>query len=171
MKIKVQRYNPEFAQENSFQEYEIFHENLTLLEALNVIKKEHDATLSYLSGCRSGVCGSCAMRVNETEELACSYKVSDGDVIEPLKNVPVLRDLIVDTERMLQFNTLAHAWGSENEANQKVSAEDAQKNELQSDCILCGSCFSACPVYAVNENFLGPFALTRVWRYVTDVRE
>ena len=52
-----------------------------------------------------------------------------------------------------------------------VSQENEKLNELQSDCILCGSCYSACPVYAVNEDFIGPFTLTRVWKYVNDVRE
>ncbi len=151
--------------------YELPFENATLLEALNYIKTKIDASLSFASGCRSGVCGSCAVRVNGTEELACAYKLDDGDLIEPLKNVPVIRDLVVDTEKMLQFNKVAKAWGSENSDNVDVSLEASEVNELQSDCILCGSCYSACPVYAVNESFIGPFALTRSWRYVADIRE
>lgn len=152
-------------------EYEVPFENITLLEALNHIKTKIDSSLSFTAGCRSSVCGSCAVRVNDTEELACAYKVQEGDVITPMKNLPVIRDLVVDTQKMMKFNTIAKAWSSSNSENVLVSEAQAEINELQSDCILCGACYSACPVYADNEEFIGPFALTRSWRYVSDVRE
>lgn len=170
MQINVKRFNPENNNEEIVT-YEVALDNPTLLEGLNYIKTRLDASLSFASGCRSGVCGSCAVRVNGTEELACAYKVFDGDVIEPLRNVQVMRDLIIDTEAMLRFNVQAKAFSVSKEGAQLVSPEQAEANELQSDCILCGSCYSACPVYESNENFLGPFALTRSWRYVSDSRE
>ena len=170
MKIKIQRNSLEI-ELNEVVEYELPFENMTLLAALNYIKTKIDPSLSYSSGCRSGVCGSCGVRVNGTEELSCTYKLDEGDLIEPQRNLPVLRDLIVDTQKMLKFTSIAKAWGSENSENILVSEQQGALNEVQSDCILCGSCFSACPVYATNEEFIGPFALTRSWRYVSDVRE
>lgn len=163
MKIKIQR--------EEIVEYEVNMLDVTLLEVLNEIKTRQDATLTYASGCRSGVCGSCSMRVNGREILACSYKVQDGDFIEPLKNVPVIRDLVVDMDKAYEFNKKAKAWQSSLADNISLTQEDEKINEVQSDCILCGSCYSACPVYEVNQEFLGPFSLTRVWRYVSDVRE
>jgi len=171
MNIKVKRYTNEPTAHEEVIEYEVPYENITLLQALNHIKTKVDASLSFSAGCRSGVCGSCAVRVNGTEELACAYKVDEDDLIEPMKNLPVIRDLIVDVDKMMKFNTVAKAWGSENSHNQDVTPKEAEANEIQSDCILCGACYSACPVYAVNEEFIGPFALTRSWRYVSDVRE
>lgn len=162
MKIRIQR--------EEVIEYEVALENATLLEVLNEIKIKQDATLTYSSGCRSSVCGSCSVRVNGKEVLACGYKVQEGDLVEPLQNVPLLRDLVVDMERAYAFNLKAKAW-QVNEKNIALTQEDEKRNEVQSDCILCGSCYSACPVYAVNDAFLGPFALTRVWRYVSDARE
>jgi len=164
MNIKIDRGS-------QISEYEVPFENITLLEALNYIKTKLDATLTYSAGCRSGVCGSCAVRVNGTEQLSCSYKLDDGDSISALKNAPIIRDLVVDREKMLSFNVVAKAWSSDNSKNISISEEKAEVNEIQSDCILCGSCYSACPVYAVNEDFIGPFALTRSWRYVSDARE
>ncbi len=143
---------------------------LTLLEALEEIKQKQDASLSFSHGCRSSVCGSCAVRVNGKEVLACAHKVEDGDEVEPLRNLPVLRDLVVDAEKALQTNIRAKAWLQEY-SDMALSDEDEQRNALQSDCILCGSCYSACPVFSVNEAFLGPFALTRDWKYVVDPRE
>lgn len=171
MKIKIQRYSSETELREELVEYQIPLENLTLLEALNYVKTKLDASLSFSAGCRSSVCGSCAMRVNDKEELACVYKLDDGDVITPLNNVPVIRDLVVDAEQMLKFNQVAKNWSSTNAQSRPVSQEEAEVNEVQSDCILCGACYSACPVYAVNDQFIGPFALTRSWRYVSDVRE
>jgi len=127
--------------------------------------------LCFSSGCRSSVCGSCSMRVNEVEVLACAYKVQDGDKIEPLKNVEVIRDLVVDMDKAYSFNIKAKAWLSQISSGISLDGEDSKTNEVQSDCILCGSCYSACPVYAVNEEFIGPFSLTRVWKYVSDKRE
>lgn len=150
--------------------YNVELENVTLLSVLNHIKTKQDPTLTYSHGCRSGVCGSCTVRVNGREELMCEYKPSDGDSVEPIRNARVIRDLIVDSTHVERFNRAAKAW-SEGSEEGAVSSEDARRIETQSDCILCTSCYSACPVYAVNPDFIGPFALTRVWRYVNDVRE
>jgi len=151
--------------------YKVAEHEGTLLEALTEIKTTQDASLSFASGCRSSVCGSCAMRVNGTEVLACTYKPQSGDVVEPLKNVPLIRDLVVDMDKALSFMSVAKTWAVSSGELASVSPEAAEVNEVQSDCILCGSCYSACPVYAVNPEFIGPFALTRNWRYVSDVRE
>lgn len=163
MEIKIVRGN-------EIQIYNVELENVTLLSVLNHIKTKIDPTLTYSHGCRSGVCGSCAVRVNGREQLMCEYKPNDGDVIEPIRNSRVIRDLVVETSAIEHFNRAASAW-SEGSREGTVSEEDASRIEVQSDCILCTSCYSACPVYVVNPDFIGPFALTRVWRYVNDVRE
>jgi fumarate reductase iron-sulfur subunit len=171
MKLFIKRFSAEDGDKQEQKSYEIDAQNQTLLSILESIKTRQDPTLSYSSGCRSSVCGSCAMRVNGVEVLACAYKPKDGDLIEPLRNMPIIKDLVVDMDKALTCNIKAEAFSSNNSENIKVSQKDEKQNELQSDCILCGSCYSACPVYSVNENFIGPFALTRNWRYVSDVRE
>ena len=155
---------------NEKQTYNIELDGSTLLAVLNHIKTKIDPTLTYAHSCRSGVCGSCAVRVNGTEVLACEYKPLDGDVVEPMRNMRVLRDLVVDACDVQRFNVQALTW-SEGSVSVNVSAHDMESIETQSDCILCSSCMSACPVYAVNPDFIGPFALTRTWRYVSDARE
>ncbi len=165
MEIKVKR-----SHEEDLVSYNIELENVTLLSVLNHIKTKIDPTLTYSHGCRSGVCGSCAVRVNGREQLMCEYKPNDGDVIEPIRNVRIIRDLVVESAHIERFNRAANTW-SEGSEEKAVSNEDASRIETQSDCILCTSCYSACPVYAVNPDFIGPFALTRVWRYVNDMRE
>lgn len=164
MKISIKK-------DTGFVEYESTLVDATLLEVLNDIKQTKDNSLAFSSGCRSSVCGSCSMRVNEVEVLACSYKIQDGDRVEPLKNMEVVRDLVVDMDKAYSFNKTAKAWLSKVALSNTLDASDAKINELQSDCILCSSCYSACPVYAVNSEFLGPFVLTRVWKYASDKRE
>lgn len=171
MKIRVARYATEPQVSEAVLEYEVQMQDVTLLEVLNEIKTKQDSSLTYASGCRSSVCGSCSMRVNGREVLACAYKVQDGDLVEPMKNSPVIRDLVVDMDRAYSFNAKAKAWQNSLSPSTNLTQENEKINEIQSDCILCGSCYSACPVYAVNEEFIGPFSLTRVWRYVSDVRE
>lgn len=165
MNITIQRSHNDEAQT-----YNVELEGVTLLTLLNHIKTKIDPTLTYSHGCRSGVCGSCAVRVNGREQLMCEYKPSDGDCVEPIRNARVIRDLVVDSSFVERFNRAGIAWNESSEES-NVSSEEMERIETQSDCILCTSCFSACPVYALNPDFIGPFALTRVWRYVNDPRE
>ena len=164
MKVQIKR-------EIGIVEYEVDLEDTTLIAVLDEIKTNQDPSLTFSSGCRSSVCGSCAMRVNSKEVLACGYKVQNSDLIEPLNNVEVIRDLVVNMDKAYEFNAKAKAWLNPHAKTAILKPEDEKLNELQSDCILCGSCYSACPVYAQNGEFLGPFSLTRVWRYVSDKRE
>jgi len=147
MKISIKR-------ENGFVEYSVELENPTLLDVLNSIKTKQDNTLTFSSGCRSSVCGSCSMRVNEVEVLACSYKVQDGDRVEPLRNAKVLRDLIVDMDKSYAFNAKAKAWLSKASADVALTQEQEKINEVQSDCILCGNCVDGCPKDVLSFKFI-----------------
>ena len=152
------------------QSYVLEDKEMTLLSALTHIKATQDASLTFTAGCRASVCGTCAVRVNGKEELACAYKVQEGDLVEPLQYHPVLRDLKVDKNKAKETLVKSTAWlQSFTEAS--LTHADEKFSETQTDCILCDSCYSACPVYAVNPDFLGPFAMTRAYRYSTDKRE
>jgi fumarate reductase iron-sulfur subunit len=166
----IKRYCPNNQNnQNEPIEYEVDKEDSTLLEALERVKNYIDPTLTFSSGCRSEVCGSCTVRVNGKERLACGYKLKDGDIVEPLRYHEVLKDLVVDVAKSRETLKLSRAFLEVNRSV-KQCREDEKRVELQSDCILCNSCFSSCPVYEVNEKFLGPFALTRVLRYIEDKR-
>lgn len=149
-------------------EYETTKE--TLLDALTEIKEEQNSSLAFRKGCRSGVCGSCSVRVNGKEELACICKVQEGDEVESLKYHEVIKDLVVDLEKPLKKLQGAKAW-LERRAGSDTKIEEEELIKVQSDCILCHSCYSACPVMEVNSDFLGPFALTRDLRYLASAQE
>ncbi len=155
---------------NTYQTYTLEDKETTLLHALTHIKATEDATLTFSAGCRASVCGTCAVRVNGKEQLACAYKVQDGDVVEPLNYHPVLRDLKVDKTKAQKRLQTSQTWLHQFQTA-ALTPQDEKKSERQTDCILCDSCYSACPVFAVMPDFLGPFALTRAYRYATDKRQ
>jgi len=155
---------------NEQESFEVPSENKTLLKALYHIKNNVDNSLTFSSNCRSGVCGTCAMRVNGKEVLACSYQVQDGDLVEPLKYHEVERDLKVNKEKARETLKQSTAWLQASQEAEMTQA-NVHVTEKQTDCILCDSCYSACPVLEVNPDFIGPFALTRVHRYTSDARE
>jgi len=150
--------------------YEIPHKETTLLSALVYIREHINPSLKFGYNCKSGSCGSCALRVNLQETLACEYRVQDGDKIEPLLRHKNVGGLLVDytkaQDRLKKIDTWLHV-----KSEKIMNERDESLIEVQSDCILCSSCFSACPVLEVKPDFLGPFALTRAFRYVSDVRE
>ena len=156
--------------QDEMESFEIPNESSTLLKALYHLKNNTDNSLTFSSNCRSGVCGTCAMRVNGKEVLACSYKVQDGDLIEPLKYHEVQRDLKVNKQKARETLNQSTAWLQQSQ-EVAITQENVHATEKQTDCILCDSCYSACPVLEVNPDFMGPFALTRVHRYTSDARE
>lgn len=165
MKIKIKRYNQELIEKNSIDEFEV--SNTNLLKALIEIKQYNDSTLTFRCGCKSGVCGSCAVKVNGLEKLACRTKINQNDLIEPLSNINIIKDLVIDVSHETFLLDKVKSYIDIN-SNKKINQEDIEKIDLQSNCILCNSCYSSCPIYSINKDFIGPFALTRALRYVDD---
>ena len=104
--LRIQRYNPDVDEAPYFVEYAVTAEPTDrVLDVLNTIKWQQDGTLTYRRSCAHGVCGSDAMRINGRNRLGCKVLVKDliGDkrnevTIEPIKGLPVEKDLVVDME-------------------------------------------------------------------------
>jgi fumarate reductase iron-sulfur subunit len=150
--------------------YSIEQKVTNLLNILVHIKETQNQSLSFRSGCKSGVCGSCAVVVNGIETLACKTNIKNNDTVSPLKNMTIIKDLVVDTS--IQQTIFKKAKAQLQELNNvDILSEDEKVIDRESNCILCNSCYSSCPVYEVNKNFIGPFALIRAYRYVEDKKE
>ena len=169
MIIKVQRHNQQ-TNNNHIEKFEVQHPEATVLQTLLDIKAHQDNSLTFRCGCSSGVCGSCAVRINGVEKLACKTIIKDEDLIEPLKYTSVIKDLVVDLsyEKEVLTRPKAHMQKFEKEI---ITRKDEKAIDIQSNCILCQSCYSSCPVFEVNKDFLGPYALSRVLRYIDDKKE
>jgi fumarate reductase iron-sulfur subunit len=165
MKINIKRLSKDKVLEDKVYQYETNENNL--LKALYDIKINIDSTLTFRCGCKSGVCGSCVLRVNGIEKLACKTRIKDSDLIEPIRNSNIIKDLVVDVSHETFLIKKTNSFLEENQEID-ISQKDVKIIDLQSNCILCNSCYSACPVYDINKDFLGPFALTRALRYIND---
>jgi succinate dehydrogenase / fumarate reductase, iron-sulfur subunit len=181
--LKVQRFDPETQNPKPyFQDYEVEVEDwFTVLDALIKIREEIDGTLSLRCACRASICGSCAMRVNGQAKLVCKTKLdsvwSPGKtvVVEPVGNMPVVTDLVADFgpfwDKVRQVEPYMQPTGPEPEAEYLASNEDMVHLAGVMNCIMCGACVSDCTVLEVDQNFIGPAALAKAYRFVADPRD
>ena len=180
--IEVARYRPEKEAEPSFQAYEVpCRKDWVILDGLNHIKDHLDGTLSFRWSCRMGVCGSCGMTVNGEPKLTCATFLADyapGPVrIEPLRNFPVIRDVIVDIGDFMQKLSAVKPWIIRDEEKPLAEGEYRQTPEQLDEykqfsmCINCMLCYSACPVYGLDPEFIGPAAIALAQRYNLDSRD
>src|SRR6187200_1752314 len=180
--LRVARYRPEKESEVTFQEYELpCPKDWVVLDGLNHIKDHIDGTLSYRWSCRMGICGSCGMMVNGEPKLTCASFLTDyapGPVrVEPLAGFPVIRDLVVDIGDFLRKLPTVKPWIVREDDRSVDDGEylqtPAQMDDYQqfSMCINCMLCYSACPVYSLDQDFLGPAAIALAQRYNLDSRD
>lgn len=179
----IQRYNPD-TDESYEESFDVdVQPGQTVLDSLNAIKWEQDGTLSFRMSCRHAICGSCAMKVNGQSMLTCQTQVDAaaerGDPIRvgPQGNQNVVKDLVVDVTKFLDQFERAETWLEPYEDQEPPEKEYRQNVEEfdhwshASTCIHCGACYSDCTVAAVDENFLGPAALAKAYRFVMDSRD
>lgn len=177
--FKVYRYNPEVSPSPTSHTYTVdVQPAWTVLDALNAIKWDQDGTLSFRRSCRHGICGSCAMKINGKNTLACEVQVDSlkGTIcVEPLPGFKVLRDLVTDMDGFFAHIEAVKPWliagTPPTDAERLQSPEDRKALDGLYECILCGACTSACPSYWVNDEFLGPAALLKAARYAFDTRD
>ncbi len=165
------------------QEFEVPREaSQTVLDVVTYIQRKLDPTLAYRYACRVGMCGSCAMMVNDVPRWTCRTHVDrvvekETITLAPLRNLPVIRDLVVDMREF--FDKWARAKGefrgerTRREAFAKVSPSSGDRRQADAgiECIGCAVCYAACDVVKWNPDYLGPAALNRAWTLVNDARE
>jgi succinate dehydrogenase/fumarate reductase iron-sulfur protein len=172
MKVLIKRFNGKIY----FDEFEVdFKEDETILELLDRIRDYKDRSLTYRSFCRSSICGTCGVKVNDKSVLACKTKVKDvmqNDelVIEPLDRMNVIKDLVIDHSNLEEKIKKTNAW-FEDRGKETQLPEEFKKYEKQTDCILCNLCFAECEALDYDKNFAGPWAFTKVFRFVNDSRD
>jgi len=178
----VARYRPEQESEASFDDYEVpCPKEWVVLDGLNHVKDHIDGTLSYRWSCRMGICGSCGMLVNGEPKLTCATFLADyapGPVrVEPLRNFPVIRDLIVDMGDFMRKLVRVKPWIVREVEKPLADGEYLQTPQQMDDykqfsmCINCMLCYSACPIYGLDPKFIGPAAIALAQRYNLDNRD
>lgn len=200
MRLKVYRYDPE-AKESRYDSFKLKQKpGMTVLAALFSVQDRFDDSLSFRYSCRGAVCGSCAMLINKVPRLACRTQLkamletehrelkpfagsAEGEtwergeevLVEPLPNLPVLKDLVVDMSRFFEYfrkvEPVLKPGKEPTEREYLMQPQEVRELEPYTNCILCASCFAACPVSSRNQGFLGPAALARLYRFAIDPRE
>jgi len=182
----IQRFNPDVDSTAHPQEFRLdVGRGMTVLDALIRIKQESDGSLALRCSCRSAICGSCAMTINGSEKLACRTSLRKelerhGRItVAPLRNLPVIKDLVVDMASFWEKIHDMHPWlvPAARPAREDVPAQAQTRNHANPQfhnvdaCIMCGACVAACTVHEVSKGFAGPAALAKADRFLSDPRE
>jgi succinate dehydrogenase / fumarate reductase iron-sulfur subunit len=183
VQIKVFRYDPEVEdkEEPRFDDFLVpFHKGMTVLDALIYARDHYDSSLTFRHSCQQAVCGSDALFVNGKQRLGCKTQLVDLDDpvrIEPLPHQEVVKDLVVDMEH---FYDQMHAvepffdpddlpQGDRQEQHQ--TPENREYVKMATRCIWCGACMSSCNIAAGDNEYLGPAAINKAYRFAMDERE
>ncbi len=185
--IEVLRYDAviDKGKQPRFQSYQIEDKTsagMTVLDALLYIQDYIDGTLSFRYSCRGAICGSCSLSMNGFLNLACrSHLINLGPkiTIEPLPNMDIIKDLTVDMDPFWKSYDkiqpyLQEALGVKSpEKEWLVSVKERKRMDAFVNCILCATCYGACPVFKRSEtkDYLGPAALTKLYRFALDSRD
>jgi fumarate reductase iron-sulfur subunit len=180
--LQIARYRPEKESETTFDEYEVpCPKDWVVLDGLNHIKDKLDGTLSYRWSCRMGICGSCGMTVNGEPKLTCATFMAEyapGPLrIEPLRNFPIIRDLIVDIGDFMRKLVSVKPWivrdheKPVSEGEYRQTPQELDEYKQFSMCINCMLCYAACPIYGLDPKFIGPAAIALAQRYNLDNRD
>jgi len=180
LNVKILRYHPEHDKKPYWKTYNLdLEHDVTILDVLNAIHWNIDGTLSYRRSCRSAICGSCAVKVNGRNVLACETSVQVFKTsklrIEPVPGFKIIKDLVVDwddffakLERIKPYLILDKP-APEKEFIQ--SPEEFDQIQEAATCILCTACTSSCPSLWANDNYIGPAALLKAYRFIFDSRD
>jgi fumarate reductase iron-sulfur subunit len=180
--LQIARYRPEQESDATFDEFDVpCPKDWVILDGLNHVKDQLDGTLAYRWSCRMGICGSCGMTVNGEPKLTCAtflHEYAPGPIrVEPLRNFPVIRDLIVDIGDFMRKLVTVKPWIVRDEERPLAAGEFRQTPDEMDEykqysmCINCMLCYSACPIYGLDPKFLGPAAIALAQRYNLDNRD
>jgi succinate dehydrogenase / fumarate reductase, iron-sulfur subunit len=157
-------------------------DDASVLDGLLKIRDEIDPTLAFRASCLRGYCGECTIRANGKSCFACTTRVSSltqksSEVtVDPVRNMPVVKDLVSDWDRFLWSKIdRVQPWlqPSATAANGESIIADSQMADVRKamSCYYCGLCDEGCTVLPVDFDFIGPAALTKAYRFTFDPRD
>jgi len=178
--LTIRRFDPENESEPKWVDFEVeMFGTDRVLDALHKIKWEQDGSLTFRRSCAHGVCGSDAMRINGLNRLACKTLIKDLDIskpifVEPIKGLPVEKDLIVDMtpfyKAYMEINPFLVATDKPKKERLQSPEERARYDDT-TKCILCAACTSSCPVFWTDGQYFGPAAIVNAHRFIFDSRD
>ena len=181
VKLKVFRYDPEVEgkKDPRFDTFRVpFKKGMTVLDALIFARDHFDSSLTFRHSCRQAICGSDALFVNGTQRLGCKTQMSELEWpvrIEPLPHAEVVKDLVVDMEHFYDQMEAVEPYFQTNDLpdgeEQRQTRENREKVKMSTRCIWCSACMSSCNIAAGDNEYLGPAAINKAYRFAMDKRE
>jgi succinate dehydrogenase / fumarate reductase iron-sulfur subunit len=182
--FKVFRFNKETDYLPYYQSYsfEVSQDDV-VLDVLNRIKWEKDGSFSYRRSCRHGICGSCAVKVNNKPVLSCKERVFDlieifGNelIIDPQDKKRSIKDMVIDKSTFWSKYDSVKPYliapiVDHPKEEYTISKEKAEELDEADYCIQCGNCYYICPAVEVNDDYIGPSALLKAFRFNADTRD
>src|SRR6201991_198160 len=183
--LRIRRYSPESGEAAHWQDYDIdLDGHRSVLDGILQAKDRQDGSIGIRCSCRAAICGSWGVRVNGKPTLAChthldaaAETASDGAiVVEPMGNMPVIKDLFVDMDavhwsKIQRVTPWLLPEGDPPEREYIVPQESMIDITQTMACIQCGACVSDCLSMEVDPLFIGPAALAKAYRFVGDPRD
>jgi succinate dehydrogenase / fumarate reductase iron-sulfur subunit len=178
--LRVFRFNPETDKKPHYEKYKLDAQPTDrVLDLLEYAKSYHDGTLSFRRSCAHGICGSDAVRINGRNRLACKVLVKDLKskkiTVEPILGLRVIKDLIVDMEPFFEHyrSVMPYLVNDEPPPSRErlQSAEQHERFDDTTKCILCACCTTSCPSFWSGEQYVGPAAIVAAHRFVFDSRD
>ena len=179
VKVKIRRFNPEKDRRPYWSEFKVDAEKMDrVLDVLQNIKENQDGTVTFRRSCAHGVCGSDAMVINGRNRLACKMLVQDVGrtlVVEPLRGLPVIKDLVVDMEPFWrQYKSIKPFMINEDDPPymERLQTPEARARfDDTTKCILCAACTTSCPSFWADGSYVGPAAIVQAHRWIFDDRD
>ncbi|MGO1599746.1 succinate dehydrogenase iron-sulfur subunit [Brachybacterium sp.] len=179
--LRISRFDPDSEKGEHWEDFTVTMQGTDrVLDALHEIKWHVDGSLTFRRSCAHGICGSDAMRINGRNRLACKTLLKDLDInkpitVEPIKGLPVEKDLIVDMEPFFdsykEVMPFLVAGGQEPSRERLQTAEQRERFDDTTKCILCAACTSSCPVFWTDGQYFGPAAIVNAHRFIFDSRD
>ncbi len=177
--LRIKRFDPEHDDKPHWEDYRVqVDESDRVLDALHQVRWYTDGSLAFRRSCAHGVCGSDAMVINGSNRLACVLLISEVGhslTVEPLRGLPVLKDLVVDMEPFFEQYKSVKPWlvndHDPGDRERLQSPEDRRRFDDTTKCILCAACTTSCPVFWANDSYVGPAAIVNAHRFVYDSRD
>ncbi|MFN2586798.1 MAG: succinate dehydrogenase iron-sulfur subunit [Actinomycetota bacterium] len=181
VRLRILRYNPESDEQPHFEDYTVKAEPMDrLLDCLHAVKWYIDSSLALRRSCAHGICGSDAMVINGVNALACKLLVKNLKqpiTVEPIRGLPVKKDLIVDMEPFFAGYRAVKPWlitddDDKDKSRERIqSPEDRARYDDTTKCILCAACTTSCPIFWSDEEYVGPAAIVNAHRFIFDSRD
>ena len=162
--LRVRRFNPETDSESRIETYDVPADPMDrVLDLLHWVKWNVDGSLTFRRSCAHGICGSDAMLIN------------DQITVEPLRGLPVSKDLLVDMEPFFaSYREVLPFLVNDDPApdtERRQSQADRERFDDTTKCILCAACTTSCPVFWADEEYFGPAAIVNAHRFIFDSRD